>query len=301
LSRTSVASSPVAADPGCATVADALRLPGLDPTDSRILLQHVLHASHAELIAHSERPLDERERAQFGSLAARRRHGEPIAYLVGLREFYGRTFAVDAAVLIPRPETELLIDLALARIPKDQRASILDLGTGSGIVAITLALECPLSEVCAVDVSQSALAVATRNAHALGANRVRLLEGSWYQPVRGRRFDLIVSNPPYVTDGDPHLAQGDLRFEPGQALKGGGDGLNSIREIVAAAPAYLVDGGWLLFEHGYDQGPSCRGLLAAAGFSEIFTAEDLGVLPRVGGGRRIGAEIARPLAGAATA
>jgi release factor glutamine methyltransferase len=264
----------------------AMRLAGIEPVDARLLLQHVLGISHAALIAHDERELAEDERRRFLALAARRAAGEPVAYLLGWREFYGRHFAVNPAVLIPRPETELLVDQALQRLPPDARIEVLDLGTGSGNIALTLALERPRCAVTAVDASASALAIALENARALRAGNAEFRQGDWYGPVAGRSFDLIVSNPPYVADTDPHLGRGDLRFEPPAALRAGPDGLAAIRQIVALASEYLRPNGWLLFEHGYDQAHACRCLLAEAGFVDVTTASDLAELPRVSGGRK---------------
>jgi release factor glutamine methyltransferase len=220
------------------------------------------------------------------ALAARRAEGEPVAYLLGWREFYGRRFAVGPAALIPRPETELLIDRALELLPPAAMAEVLDLGSGSGVIALTLALERPHWVLTSVDASASALALARENARTLGAANAEFLHGDWYGPVAQRSFDLIVSNPPYVADTDPHLARGDLRFEPASALRAGSDGLEAIRQIVAQAPEYLRPGGWLLFEHGCDQADACRRLLAQAGFVDVTTAADLAELPRVSGGRR---------------
>lgn len=275
---------------GVTTIGSALRLPELDPVDARVLLQEVLGLPHAALIAHAERVLSEAQRRRFLALAARRAAGEPVAYLLGWREFYGRRFAVGPAALIPRPETELLIDLALARLPPSTTADVLDLGTGSGIIALTLALERPHCALTAVDTSADALALARQNAQRLaqrlGVGHLELLQGSWYGPVARRAFDLIVSNPPYVADTDPHLRLGDVRFEPAAALCAGPDGLAAIRHIVAQAPHYLRPNGWLLFEHGYDQGDASRRLLAEAGLVDITTAADLAELPRVSGGRK---------------
>jgi release factor glutamine methyltransferase len=268
------------------TVAAALRTPGVDPVDARILLQHVLDVGHAALISHGERELDEAEAARYAALVARRRAGEPVAYLLGWREFYGRSFAVGPAVLIPRPETELLVELALERLCANRAPRVLDLGTGSGNVAVTLALERPRAAVTAVDRCAAALAVAAANAARLGAVSMRLLNADWFSSLGSETFDLIVSNPPYVAEGDPHLAQGDLRFEPEQALTSGVDGLDDIRRIVAAGRGFLVPGGWLLFEHGYDQGPAARDLLTGAGYVDVCTRQDLAGLDRVSAGRR---------------
>ncbi len=213
----------------------------------------------------------------------RRAAGEPIAYLTGNCEFYGLEFRVTPAVLIPRPETELLVDLALERLPVEGRARVLDLGTGSGCIAVSLGRQRPRMEVWAADAVPAALEVARDNALRLGAT-VRFVRSDWLADLAGERFDLILSNPPYVAAGDPHLSRGDLRFEPASALVAGEDGLNDIRRIVAAAPAHLAPGGWLLFEHGYDQAQRCRALLTAAGFGQVTSWRDLAGIERVSGG-----------------
>jgi release factor glutamine methyltransferase len=207
-----------------------------------------------------------------------------VAYLLGVREFYGRDFAVSPATLIPRPDTELLIELALQQLQGIAQPRILDLGTGSGAIGVTLALERPDAAVCAVDLSTDALDMALGNAQRLGA-KMEGLAGSWFAPLAGRRFDLIVSNPPYIEADDPHLAQGDLRFEPRSALASGTDGFDDIRQIVAGARAHLVAGGWLLFEHGYNQAGGARALLTQEGFSEVRSWNDLAGIERVSGGR----------------
>ena len=267
------------------SIAAALAIPDTDPLDARILLQHVLGVGHAHLIAHRERALDAAEHARFAALVARRRGGEPVAYLIGWREFYGRRFRVSPAVLIPRPETELLVDLALTRMPAARDLRVLDLGTGSGNIAITLCLERPNAALTGVDRSAAALAVAADNALALDAANVTWRCGDWLAPVAGARFDLIVSNPPYVAVGDAHLARGDVRFEPASALVAGADGLACIRHLVAEAGRCLAPGGWLLFEHGYDQAKACASLLHAAGYVEAFCAHDLAGHTRVSGAR----------------
>jgi release factor glutamine methyltransferase len=268
------------------TIGAAMRSSGIEPVDARLLLQHALGMPHAALIAHDDRVLSAEERRRFAALAARRARGEPVAYLLGWREFYGRRFAVDPTVLIPRPETEVLVEQALQRLAPDAGMALLDLGCGSGNIALTLALERPQCAVTAVDTSAGALAIARENARALGAGNVEFLHGDWFGPVTSRSFDLIVSNPPYVADADPHLGRGDLRFEPATALRGGPDGLAEIRRIVAQAPGYLQPNGWLLFEHGYDQAHACQRLLAASGFVAVTTARDLAELPRVSAGRK---------------
>ena len=250
-------------------------------SEARLLLMHVAAVSATEIAAHPERDLPSAKLPEFMSLLARRAAGEPIAYLVGRREFYGRDFKVTPAVLIPRPETELLVEVALGKVSHGDTPRILDLGAGSGCVAITLALELGC-EVTAVDVSADALAVARENAERLGA-RVRFVESDWFAAVDGP-FDLIVGNPPYVAEGDRHLSEGDLRFEPMTALACGADGLAAIRRILAEAPKYLVPGGWLFLEHGYDQAEAMRTLLEEAGFGAIEQRADLAGIVRISGG-----------------
>ena len=263
--------------------------------DAHVLVAHLLGVDRAYLAANPMRVLTETEDARVDLLVAQRAVGQPVAYLLGKREFYSRDFAVGPGVLIPRPETETLVEAALARLPASARLpgegrgpiTVLDLGTGSGAIALTLACERPDLAVTATDASPAALETARANALALGcAPRVELLQGEWYAPVAGRRFDLVVSNPPYVAGGDPHLAEGDLRFEPQAALTdGSGDGLDSIRAIVAGARAHLAPGGWLLFEHGYDQAAAAAALLEAAGFAGRISIPDLAGIARVAGGK----------------
>ena len=261
----------------------------IDPVDARILLGHTLNAPKEYLATHPDRLLINDEAARFRALVGCRANGEPIAYLTGKREFYGREFGVTPAVLIPRPETELLVELALERIAVDRPCHILDLGTGCGCLAITLACERPAAMVFGVDTSEAALDVARSNASRLidahWASRLTLLHGDWYAPVSQQRFDLIVANPPYVAAGDPHLAQGDLRFEPRAALTPGEDGLAALRRIIRGAGQHLRPGGWLLCEHGYDQGHPIRTLFQAAGLVNVYVKEDLARLPRVASGQ----------------
>lgn len=268
------------------TVADALKAARtkLPASEARLLLGHVLERSAAWLIVHDDQVLDEDELLAFASLAARRAGGEPVAYLIGHREFFGREFAVSPSVLIPRPETELLVEIVLAGVGAGGTAKILDLGTGSGCLAVTLALEIPQAQVTAVDASEAALRIARKNAERLGA-QLRLLQSDWFAALAGERFDLIVANPPYIAAADPHLAAGDLRHEPPAALASGSDGLDAIRRIVAAAPAHLAPGGRLWLEHGYDQGDAVRELLAAAGLADVEQRRDLAGIMRVSGGR----------------
>jgi release factor glutamine methyltransferase len=255
--------------------------------DAQVLLAHLLGVDRAWLAANPMHVLSEGQNARIDTLVARRALGHPVAYLVEKREFWSREFVVGPDVLIPRPETETLVEAALARIPAG--AAIVDLGTGSGAVAITLACERPASPVTATDASEAAIVVARHNALRLGAARVEFACGTWFEPVAGRRFDAIVANPPYVAAADPHLEQGDLRYEPRAALTdGSSDGLASIRAIVSGAMAHLNSGGWLLLEHGYDQAAACRQLLERAGFASPVSIPDLAGIPRVAAGRATG-------------
>jgi release factor glutamine methyltransferase len=258
------------------TVQQALASSGIDPREARLLLAAATGFSEASVLAFPEREIAFPVFEEFRTSVERRKSEEPIAYILGRKEFYGLELAVNPAVLIPRPETELLVEVALQKKP----STVLDLGTGSG--AIALALRKQLSaRVTAVEASAAALAVAQRNAVKHGLE-VEFLHGPWFRPVAGRRFDLVLSNPPYVAEGDPHLEA--LRFEPRSALVAGADGLDAIREIVREAPAHLAAGGWLLLEHGSGQDEAVRALLA--GWNEVRTWPDLAGIPRVTGGRR---------------
>jgi release factor glutamine methyltransferase len=257
----------------------------MDRTDATVIMSEVLGVNRAWIAANPMRLLTETQDAQIEMMAAQRAMGRPVAYMLNRREFYGRDFALDSSVLIPRPETETLVEAALARMaPRD---TFLDLGTGSGAVAVTLAAQRPDSRGLATDVSEAALRVARANAERHHcAERIEFAKGSWYEPVGARQFDIIVSNPPYVAANDPHLAQGDLRFEPRESLTdGSGDGLASIRAIVAGAGRHLKPRGWLLFEHGYDQASAARALLESAGFGSIVSLPDLAGIARVAGGK----------------
>jgi release factor glutamine methyltransferase len=255
----------------------------LDPLENRILLCHALGITRVGLITQSERTLTAPEAASLTALLERRQRGEPIAYIVGRREFFGLDFHVTDAVLIPRPDTELLVELALERLPP--RARVLDMGTGSGAIAVALAHTRPDASVSALDVSEAALAVARANAARHGA-AVRFLHSDWYGALPpGEVFELIASNPPYIADGDMHLSQGDLRFEPAGALTDRADGLSALRTIAAGASAHLAPRGWLLMEHGYDQAAAVRALLAAHGYHEVQSWRDLSGIERVSGGK----------------
>jgi len=319
--------APSSSAPAGPSLDDLIRHSQLPRAEARRLLAYLTGQPLTWFMAHGDDPADPDIATRFQALAKRRRAGEPLAYLLRQQEFYGRPFAVSPAVLIPRADTETLVETALEQLARLRRQrcavplSLLELGTGSGIIAITLALEAPDTEVHAVERSPEALAVAQQNAKALGADRIHWHAGSWWQALANatgsheatenaataaqttspitarqgrpteppaRRFDLIVSNPPYIAANDHHLQQGDLRFEPPQALAAGPDGLDDLRIIIGGAPAHLNPGGWLLLEHGYDQETPVQALLRDAGFADVFTRRDLAGQPRVSGGRWLG-------------
>ncbi|MDE2118193.1 MAG: peptide chain release factor N(5)-glutamine methyltransferase [Betaproteobacteria bacterium] len=300
----------------------------LDFSGARIevqcLLQAVLQVNRAYLLTHPEQRLNAEQHAQYMALFERRLSGEPIAYILGKREFFGLMFKVIPDTLIPRPETELLVEMALARLPppSDETTShstrpskddgqvagypgltatlsrerergwgrgskfrVLDLGTGSGAIALAIAHARPAAEVLACDASLAALEVARENAQRLGVTNAAFVQSDWFTALGGQRFDLIVSNPPYIAARDPHLQSGDVRFEPSFALASGDDGLHNIRCIVSQAKTHLACGGWLLLEHGYNQAAQVRELLRQAGFDEVFSVPDLAGIERVSGGR----------------
>jgi release factor glutamine methyltransferase len=259
-------------------VAEALRTSALDPKEARLLLAAATGFSEASVLAFQERAVPSEARDRFVAFVERRRNGEPVAYILGRKEFYSLEFTVTPAVLIPRPETELLVDLAIARAP----ASLLDLGTGCGAIALAIKRNLPRARVVASDASAEALEVARQNAIHLGVD-VELRQGRWFEPFAGERFEAIVCNPPYVSAGDPHL--GNLHFEPMLALTGGSDGLEHVRTVVRDAPAHLLPGGWLLLEHGQGQQDAVRKLLEAAGLETASGWPDLAGIPRVAGGR----------------
>ena len=261
------------------TLAEALRSSGLEPREARSLLAHAAGLSEAQILGFPEKPLPPGIAARFAEHVSRRKAGEPLAYIVGEKEFYGLSLEVTPAVLIPRPETELLVDLALER----RFSSLADLGTGSGAVALAIKKHRPRARVVAVEASPPALQVARRNAATLRLE-VDFRQGAWCAPLAGECFDVIVANPPYVAMGDPHLAE--LRFEPQSALVSGSDGLEAARQIVACAPALLVPGGWLLLEHGVGQEAAITRLLEDAGLEEMRSWPDLAGIARVSGARR---------------
>ena len=251
---------------------------GIDPREARLLLAEVCGFSQASLAASPQQEIPFEVENAFLEFIRRRKGGEPVAYILGRKEFYGLDLSVNPSVLIPRPETELLVDLALARNP----ASVLDLGTGSGAIALVIKHERPKCKVVAVDSDLSALQTARRNAAKLNLD-IDLRHGRWLEPVAGERFDLIVANPPYIAEGDPHLPA--LRFEPRSALVSGPEGLNAIREIVTQVGEFLRPGGWLLLEHGLGQENAVRALLTHAGLESATSWPDLAGIPRVTGGK----------------
>jgi release factor glutamine methyltransferase len=260
----------------------------LDASAARIevqsLLQHVLQVPRAYLPAHSEQILDTQQQTTYDAFLLRRLQGEPVAYLLGEREFFGLNFKVTPATLIPRPDTELLVELALQRLPKDKACRVMDLGTGSGAIGLSIGHSRPDVAVTAVDASEAALEVARENAQRLGVVNVSFLRSNWFSALGGQCFDLIISNPPYVAARDEHLTQGDVRFEPLSALASGTDGLDDIRCIASQAATYLEQGAWLLLEHGYDQAAQVRDIFLSNGFVEIFSAKDIAGIDRVRGG-----------------
>jgi release factor glutamine methyltransferase len=262
----------------------ALAVGGLPAIEVRALLRHLLKVEDVHLIAHGDAVLSAEHEAAFRNLVARRAAGEPIAYITGRREFYGIEFRVTPAVLIPRPETELLVECALDELRPDHEARVLDLGTGSGCVAIAIARERPRAQVTAVDASVDALAVARENARLLAVPNIEFLKSDWFAAVMGR-YDLIVANPPYVAAGDPHLDQGDLRFEPQCALSAGRDGFDAISTIVAGAAFHLERSGLLALEHGHDQAERCREILKDAGLEMVCSRRDLSGIERISAAR----------------
>ena len=253
--------------------------------EAQLLLAHTLNVNRAWLLAHDDVEPSTLQTAQFEALLNRRLAGVPVAYIFGEKEFYGLTFKVSRAVLIPRPETELLVEWALAQLPLDSPCRVLDLGTGSGAIALTLARLRPLAEVVAVDVSNAALQIAADNAARLGVTNVRFIQSDWFSNLAGvGKFDAIVSNPPYIAAHDVHLSHGDLRFEPAAALASGALGHDALDQIIQHAPLWLSAAGWLALEHGYDQAAHARSALSRAGFQAIITQCDLAGVDRVSSG-----------------
>jgi release factor glutamine methyltransferase len=248
--------------------------------DAELLLAHVLDKPRSHLLAWPDKEIDVEQRDAFRQLVDRRARGEPVAYLTGYREFWSLPVRVTEDVLIPRPETELLVELALDHLPDKDRPAIADLGTGSGVIALALARECPHCRVIATDRSEGALTTARLNAEQLGLEHIEFRLGSWFGPLEGECFDLVISNPPYIAERDPHLSAGDVRFEPRSALVSGRDGLDDLRVIAQNARRHLHPGGWLMVEHGYDQGAAVRKLLKKEGFVEVESCRDLAGIER---------------------
>ncbi len=253
--------------------------------EASVLAAHALGVSRAWLVAHGRDVLSPAQRSRIDACLGRRLRGEPVAYITGQCEFYGLQLRITPAVLVPRPETETLVDAALEHLPADQACRVLDLGTGSGAVAIAIAAHRPLADILAIDQSPSALQLAQENARYHGLRNVRFQQSDWYHQVRRRNCDLIVANPPYLAANDPHLLEPGLRFEPISALVAGEDALAAIRVIVQGAPAHLRAGGWLFFEHGFAHAEDCRLLLATPSWQAVHTRVDLAGLPRVTGGQ----------------
>lgn len=258
--------------------------------DAEVLLGHVMQVDRAHLYANPERVIEAEQAGRYAHLLGERLTGRPVAHLTGEREFWSLSFRVTPDVLSPRPETELLVEQALENIPADQPCETLDLGCGSGAIAIALATERPRCRLTATDLSNTELAVARENAAANSCERIRFLEGSWFEPVGKQRFDLIVSNPPYIATEQPGLTDPELAFEPTQALYSGIDGLDAIRIIIQQAPVHLQPDGLLILEHGFDQAERVADLLEQAGFCHVHTRHDLAGQPRVTEGRKIAQE-----------
>ncbi len=274
---------------------ERLRASPLDALDARVLMTHALGWRRTDLITRGESPLSDAQLARFAALEQRRLAGAPVAQIVGRREFFGLDFEVTAAVLIPRPDTELLVETALQAIEGTASPRVADLGTGSGAIAVAIAAQRPDARLVATDASSEALAVAQRNAHRLlehgrPGGAIEFVQGNWFEALAcaarmpAPRFDAIVSNPPYIAAGDPHLSQGDLRFEPLDALTDHSDGLSALRAIVAGARAWLKPGAPLWLEHGYDQAGAVRAIFAQQAFKAVESRRDLAGIERITGG-----------------
>ena len=255
--------------------------------DSEVLVMHVCKLSRAQLITRADHPLGTPQHQALQGLLARRKAGEPVAYLTGEREFWSMTLQVTSATLVPRPDTEILVEQALARIPQDAVWRIADLGTGSGAIALALAQKRPRCHIVATDISTQTLAVARGNAERHGIANITFREGSWHLPLQDEIFDMVVSNPPYLREDDDHLLAGDVAFEPRQALVAGEDGLGAIRAIAHHIQPSLNSGGWLILEHGFDQAYAVRTILQAEGYSKIQCCQDLAGHERVSLGQRL--------------
>ena len=249
--------------------------------DAEVLLGHILAQPRSYLFAHPEELLASGKANAFDLILQQRLADQPVAYLIGEREFWSLTLRVNPSTLIPRPETELLVEKALAHVPDDRAVHVLELGTGSGAVALALSVERPTSNIVATDACSDALSIARQNAATHGTSNIKFVAGDWFDPLADRRFDVIVSNPPYVRDADPHLGKGDARFEPRRALAGGPDGLDALRLIISGAGLHLNSDSWLLLEHGYDQADDVAALLSSRGFDSVCCHHDTAGHPRV--------------------
>jgi release factor glutamine methyltransferase len=267
-------------------IARLRRVTGDPRREAEILLAAALNKTRTYLLTHAdEQVLDCDATDRYEAHVTRRAHGEPIAYILGEKEFWSLPLEVTPAVLVPRPETELAVERALQHLRVDAPGRVLDLATGSGAIALAIAHDRPRLQVVATDVSPTAVAVARRNATRLRLANVEVRSGSWYQPVAGEHFTLVVCNPPYIAEGDRRVERGVLRFEPHQALFAGHDGLEALRTVIGEAPQHLVPGGWLVVEHGDTQGAEVRGLFTAAGLRDVATSRDLAGLDRCTEGR----------------
>lgn len=249
--------------------------------DAEILLCLILEKNRSYLRSWPKKQLHAQQRLQFKTLLKKRQQGTPIAYITGQREFWSREFKVSPDVLIPRPDTELLIELALPLIPKDKSCKLIDLGTGSGAIAVTLATERPYAQIIGTDSSEAALKIAKQNADHYHCRNLRLVQSFWFEQIADTDFDLVISNPPYIAANDPHLQQGDLRFEPHSALVADENGLKDISVIAESACKHLKEGGFLLIEHGYNQQPQVQAIFESFDYANIQTHTDLGGNPRV--------------------
>lgn len=273
------------------SIAAALRFAGqthrLPPLEAQVLLAHVLQCPRSHLYAWPEQRLSDDQQADFLTLIERRNRGEPVAYLTGHREFWSLPLRVTPDTLIPRPETELLVECALALLKPRESAVVADLGTGSGAIAAAIASEHPQARLIATDISAAALAVAKSNFQTLELHNIELRQGSWMASLKSaERYDLILCNPPYVAEGDPHLQRDGLPWEPVTALTSGPDGLGDIRQLISGAPPHLQPEGWLIIEHGMDQGSVVRQLFSQAGYRAISTHQDLKLRDRLTKGKR---------------
>lgn len=257
---------------------------GLPLLEARMIIGHVLDVSRAWMIAHDTDAISPENLRQIHEMISRRQRGEPMAYILGYKEFMGLEFKTTSSVLIPRPDTELLVETAIAHVQNKPGAKVLDMGTGSGAIAISIAHFCPQANVLASDNSVAALQVAQENARSLDV-RLMFINSDWYGQIPPGKFDLIVSNPPYIHQEDEHLVQGDLRFEPQQALTDFNNGLTAINKIITGAPGFLRDGAWLWLEHGWDQAAAVRALLQETGFCKVESRKDLSGIERISGGQ----------------